>query len=62
MEILETFLCGKENNPATCEDGLVISEQLVAIIDGVTAKGTRLWNDMSSGCYAKRTLAGISAW
>lgn len=53
MQILESFLCGKEQNPATCEDGIFIRENLVAVIDGVTAKGTRLWNGKKSGCYAK---------
>lgn len=56
MEIKEYFLCGKENNPATCEDGLVITPYLVAIIDGVTAKGDRLWNKQKSGCFAKNIL------
>lgn len=56
MQILETFLCGKENNPATCEDGIFIGEQLVAVIDGVTAKGKRLWGGQKSGYYAKEVL------
>lgn len=56
MRIIEHFLCGKENNPETCEDGLVIGESLIAIIDGVTSKGERLWNGKKSGCYAKDIL------
>ena len=56
MNILETFLLGKENNPDTCEDGLFISESLIAVIDGVTAKGTHLWNGKKSGCFAKDIL------
>lgn len=56
MNILETFLLGKENNPDTCEDGLFISDYLIAVIDGVTAKGTRLWNGKKSGCFAKDVL------
>lgn len=56
MQIVESFLCGKENNPATCEDGIYIGEQLVAVIDGVTAKGHRLWNGHKSGYYAKEVL------
>lgn len=53
MQILESFICGKENNPSTCEDGIFIGEHLVAVIDGVTAKGNRLWNGHKSGYYAK---------
>lgn len=56
MQIIEYFLRGKENNPDTCEDGLVIGKNLIAVIDGVTSKGTRLWNGMTSGCYAKKVL------
>lgn len=54
MQIIESFLCGKENNPKTCEDGIYIGEHLVAVIDGVTAKGKRLWNGHKSGPYAKK--------
>ncbi len=56
MKIEEYFLCGKENNPDTCEDGLVITSHLVAVIDGVTAKGNQLWNNQKSGCFAKNIL------
>lgn len=53
MRVIENFLCGKENNPLTCEDGIFISEKMVVVIDGVTAKGKRLWDGKSSGCFAK---------
>lgn len=53
MKVLEHYICGKENNELTCEDGLVITEHLIAVIDGVTAKGIRLWDGKSSGCFAK---------
>lgn len=56
MRILESFILGKENNPLTCEDGIFISEKLVAVIDGVTAKGSRMWNGHKSGYFAKEVL------
>lgn len=56
MKIIESFLCGKENNPETCEDGLIIGPHLVAIIDGVTSKGSHLWHGKSSGRYARDLL------
>lgn len=56
MQVLESFICGKENNPATCEDGIYIGRHLVAVIDGVTAKGTKLWDGHKSGYYAKELL------
>ncbi|MCX4319949.1 hypothetical protein [Roseburia sp. 1XD42-69] len=58
MEIIEHFLCGKENNPHTCEDGLILGEHIIGVIDGVTAKGKRLWDGKKSGCYAKEILQG----
>ncbi len=56
MHILESFMLGKENNTQTCEDGLFIGEKLVAVIDGVTTRGNRLWNGQKSGCFAKEVL------
>lgn len=56
MQLIESFICGKENNPYTCEDGLFISERYVAVIDGVTAKGNRLWDNKTSGAFAKDVL------
>ena len=56
MQIVESFLCGKENNPKTCEDGIYIGKDLVVVIDGVTAKGHRLWDGHKSGYYAKEIL------
>lgn len=56
MKIIESFICGKENNPVTCEDGLFISQHMVVVIDGVTAKGNRLWDGKKSGCFAKEVL------
>lgn len=63
MRISETFLQGKENNPLTCEDGIFISDKIIAVIDGATSDGELLWEGHRSGCYAKevllRCLAGM---
>lgn len=56
MKLIEHFLCGKENNPDTCEDGIVVTPNLIAVIDGVTAKGQKLWEEQKSGCFAKNVL------
>ena len=53
INLLEYFIKGKQANPDLCEDGLVLGENLIAVIDGVTAKGTRLWEGKKSGCFAK---------
>lgn len=56
MEIIERFICGKKGSTELCEDALIITPQLVAVIDGVTAKGGLSWNGMSSGRYASKNL------
>ena len=53
MKILEKYIQGKENNPDTCEDGLYIGEDIIAVLDGVTAKSTYLWNGVSCRCYRR---------
>lgn len=56
LKILEQYIQGKENNPDTCEDGVYIGEDIIAVLDGVTAKSTYLWNGVSSGCYGKNVI------
>jgi len=56
MEIIEHFILGKAGLPDLCEDGLVATDSLIAVIDGVTAKGHRKWNGASSGFFAKELL------
>ena len=38
------------------EDGLVLKDAFIAVIDGVTSKGTLRWNGRKSGCFAKEIL------
>ncbi|MDE6905782.1 MAG: hypothetical protein K2P76_12775 [Lachnospiraceae bacterium] len=57
MHILEHCLVGKENNPHTCEDGLIMGEHFITVIDGVTSKGKRLWDGKTSGCFAKEIIS-----
>lgn len=56
MHTLEQFLQGKYNNPLVCEDRIVVSGKLAAVIDGATAKGTKLWNGAKSGKFASIIL------
>lgn len=61
MKIIETFLLGKQNNPLTCEDGLVIGKELIAVIDGVTSSGKVMYDGKKGGCYAKDLLVEFLA-
>ena len=51
-EIIESRVTGKKS-PETCEDGIVVTDDFVAVIDGSTSKSaTQLRSDMSNGRYA----------
>lgn len=49
MHIIEQFIKPKKQNAALCEDGLFISEDFIAVVDGVTAKSDRLFDGMAGG-------------
>ena len=57
MRIIENFIKGKRKEQSKCEDGYIIKDNFIAVVDGVTAKGNHLWEGMySSGCYAKNRI------
>lgn len=49
MNIIEQFILGKKNDPALCEDGIVITDNFIAVLDGVTSKSNRLFYGKSGG-------------
>ena len=54
--IIESYICSKYCDQSLCEDGLVISTNVIAVIDGVTPKGQLKWGGMSSGRYAMEII------
>ncbi len=56
MVVLEQFLQAKRDAIDTCEDGCLVKSKLIAVIDGVTAKGTHLWNGKTSGRFAMQVI------
>lgn len=56
MKIIETFLCGKMGDPALCEDNIVMLEDGVAVIDGVTTKAKHMEHVKTSGRIAVEVL------
>lgn len=57
MKVIEEFIEGKRQDQSMCEDGYIIKDKFVAVVDGVTAKGNHLWEGLySSGCYAKNKI------
>ena len=55
--VLEQFVQGKQDDPALCEDRLVLTSHFVAVIDGVTSKSDYTWYGHSSGSYAGKLIA-----
>lgn len=64
VHIIEQSIIPKHRGSNLCEDGLFVNENFIAVIDGVTSKGTLTWPEtpgdsagsMTSGCYAKEVL------
>ncbi len=49
MKIVEEFIKGKNQDPQLCEDGIFKSKDLIAVIDGATAKTPILYDGMLPG-------------
>ena len=49
MKIIENFLKSKTGNEFDCEDSIFISNDFAAVIDGVTSKSARQYDNMQSG-------------
>lgn len=57
MEIIEQFIKGKAKDDALCEDILLVTDDFVAVIDGVTAKSTRPFNGKAGGRAAAESVS-----
>ncbi len=57
MKIIESNIIGKKS-PEACEDGLVVTDDFVAVIDGSTSKTPKhLAPDMKNGRYAMMLIS-----
>ncbi len=57
MKIIESSIVGKKSQEA-CEDGLVVTDGFIAVIDGSTSKTPRHLNpDMKNGRYAMMLIS-----
>lgn len=59
MQILESFIKGKAKDQTLCEDSIVITNNFVAVIDGVTSKTNKLVNGKSGGKAAAEAIEHI---
>ena len=57
MKIIESIIIGKKSQEA-CEDGMVITDDFIAVIDGSTSKTPKHLNpDMKNGRYAMMLIS-----
>ena len=56
MRIIEKFIEGKKADQALCEDKLLITEDFIAVVDGVTAKSSRTWDGKTGGIAAAEAI------
>ena len=57
MKIIESSIIGKKN-PEACEDGMVVADDFIAVIDGSTSKTPKHLNpDMKNGRYAMMLIS-----
>lgn len=57
MKIIESSIIGKKS-PAACEDGMVVTDDFIAVIDGSTSKTPKHLNpDMKNGRYAMMLIS-----
>lgn len=57
MKIIESSIMGKKS-PEACEDGMVVTDDFIAVIDGSTSKTPKHLNpDMKNGRYAMMLIS-----
>ena len=57
MDIIESSIIGKKS-PEACEDGMVVTDDFIAVIDGSTSKTPKHLNpDMKNGRYAMMLIS-----
>lgn len=59
MRIIERYCRGKRNDQSLNEDGMLVTDDFAAVVDGVTSKSVRhLWRP-SGGVVAKNLMLGV---
>lgn len=61
MEVIEQLLVGKQSDE-TCEDGIVVTDNHIAVIDGSTSKtSSRVCRFMANGRFAMQLVSDVLA-
>ena len=56
MQTIEYFLQGKKLDQRLNEDGLFMSDHLIAVVDGVTMGKWNVWHGDTGGLFSKNVL------
>lgn len=56
FKVIEQFICSKTGRSETCEDGLVITNDFIAVIDGASSKTKMQINGLTTGQIAKNIV------
>lgn len=56
MLTIEQYIEGKYQTRVLCEDGIFVGENIAAVVDGVTSDNGILFENKSSGAFAKDTI------
>lgn len=57
MKVIESFIESKTGDMSDCEDGIVVTSDYVAVIDGYTSKSDFRWEGKTPGVVAKEIIA-----
>jgi hypothetical protein len=55
--VIEQFIAPGKGSSETCEDVLVVTNDFICVIDGVTSKSKRLWDGHTTGWMAAHILS-----
>lgn len=59
MVIKEAFLLPKGGEGSSCGDRILVSDGFIAVIDGATPKGARLWDGMRGDSFIAELLKNV---
>ena len=59
VKVLEIFSKSKDGIESHSGDAVLVSENYLAVIDGATPKGTRLWNGQKGDAFVSEFIKGV---
>jgi hypothetical protein len=57
MRVIERHILGKSDDPAACEDGIVVTDDHAVVIDGATDNSAQRFDGLTGGRFAMRAVS-----